>query len=493
MKKRVVFIRLLSFAILFVLLFYLTTEVLKDKRVVLEYDVTSKVKGFYAEPDKSLDFVFIGSSQLYADIAPNVLFSEYGMTSYDFCANEQPLWISYYYIKEALKHQKPKAIVMDVFTVYGDDYEKNGVTHINLDDLPWNLNKINAIKNAVRPKDRMEFYFELVRYHDTWESLDAHKIRNTFYHKNNPYKGYSPFVVAHTYEDTAKEEVVHQTLKTPIPDRAKLWLDKIVALTKEEGVDLIFIKTPNGNAKRQMLYNSVDEYAKEKNIPFLNMNVIFDGEAHINVLQAEKVTRYLGSYLKDLYDITDKRKDPAFASWIEDSQYFYHKKDKCQLLSINEPNEYFTYLKDVDATKMIAVKWDQSHPLSEKAIQYLKILGLDEKQFLTLQYPEGKPFVYLVMMDGENNVILELKGSDLAMTETNECISNGSKDKSIYNIFQLAYDLNAEKKQTCLFMDGDNYSLDQMGINVFVYDSFLQEIIEFFYLDAENQFALTRE
>ena len=35
-----------------------------------------------------------------------------------------------------------------------------------------------------------------------------------------------------------------QTEREPVPDRARLWLDQIVELTKEEGVDLILIKTP---------------------------------------------------------------------------------------------------------------------------------------------------------------------------------------------------------------------------------------------------------
>ena len=159
MKKIVTVIRVICFLVILGVLFFFVTEILKDKRVEGEYNVTTKVKGFYAEPDDSLDFVFVGSSQMYADIAPAVLWNEYGITSYDFCANEQPLWISYYYIKEALKHQKPKAIVLDVFTVYGEDYEAEGVNHINLDDLPWSMNKMNAIRNSVPEELQYSFFF----------------------------------------------------------------------------------------------------------------------------------------------------------------------------------------------------------------------------------------------------------------------------------------------------------------------------------------------
>ena len=103
MKKKTIVYRFFLFLVFFILLFLVVSEVLKDKRIVQEYDASAKVKGFYEDKEDTLDFVFVGSSQLFADIAPAVLFSEYGITSYDFCANEQPLWISYYYIKEALK------------------------------------------------------------------------------------------------------------------------------------------------------------------------------------------------------------------------------------------------------------------------------------------------------------------------------------------------------------------------------------------------------
>ena len=108
MKKTYV-IRFISFCVIFCLLFSLVSSVLRDKRVVGEYNPTTKIRGFYQEEKDSLDFVFVGSSQLYAHIAPAVLWRDYGITSYDFAANEQPLWISYFYIKEALKTQKPKA------------------------------------------------------------------------------------------------------------------------------------------------------------------------------------------------------------------------------------------------------------------------------------------------------------------------------------------------------------------------------------------------
>lgn len=470
MKRRSIIIRFLAFLVMLAALLTLATAVLKDKRVELEYDVTAKVKGFYAQEEHTLDFVFVGSSQLYADIAPNVLFEEFGMTAYDFCANEQPLWISYYYIREALKHQTPKAIVLDVFTVYGDDYEENGVNHINLDDLPWNLNKMQAIWDAVPAADRGEFYFELAAYHDTWDSLDAAKIQNSFYHEKNVYRGYSPFVVRHDYAEGAPQEVTDQHEVQPIPDKTAVWLDRIVELTRQEGVDLILIKTPNGNADRQRLYNAVQLYADEKGLPFVNMNLLFDGEAHINILQAERVTRFMGQYLADRYEIADKRNDPAYASWHEDSRYFYQKKAKCQLISTDQLEEYVSLLRDSRMVTLLAVRADQTHPVSAEAAEQLSRIGI------ATQEGQTQETCILAMLD-ENADVLEQYQTQEAQSCCLEYAGHS---------WELAYDPENEKRKTVLGLDGENYSWDAYGINIFVYDTLLEEIVEFAVFDGEQ-------
>lgn len=333
MKKTTICIRIISFCLIFCLLFSLATEIMKDKRCEGEYDVTNKVKGFYKEPENSLDFVFVGSSQLYAHVAPAVLYRDFGITSYDFAANEQPLWISYYYIKEALKYQKPKAILLEVFTLYGDDYEEEGINHVNLDDLPWSMNKIHAILDGVPKELQYSYFFELAKYHSTWSGFYEGKYVYTFQSPVNINKGYSPFVVYGEYEETAKKEVIQCKECSPIPKRAKEWLLKIIELCREENLDLIFFKTPNGNPERQKLYNSFEAFSKEQNVPFLNLNTVLDGEAHVNVLQAERISRYLGDYLGKRYKIEDKRTDEQFPyrdSWEESVRSFEKAKEECE-------------------------------------------------------------------------------------------------------------------------------------------------------------------
>ena len=51
MKKKTIVFRFFLFFVFFILLFLVVSEVLKDKRIVQEYDVSAKVKGFYEEKE----------------------------------------------------------------------------------------------------------------------------------------------------------------------------------------------------------------------------------------------------------------------------------------------------------------------------------------------------------------------------------------------------------------------------------------------------------
>lgn len=476
MKKLKTILKCICFVGIFLLLFLYVQELLRDKWAEGEYNVSTKVKGFYAEEENTLDVIFIGSSQMYADMAPAVLFHEYGITSYDFCANEQPMWISYYYIKEALKHQNPKVIVLDVFTVYGEDYEEEGVTHINLDDLPMSLNKLAAIRDSVPEGVRYSYYLPLAKYHNTWTDFYEGKAELAFYHEKDSYKGYSPFVFAADYEKGAKAEVVTQTEAEPVPDRAKTWLLKIIALCEEEDVPLVLIKTPNGNAERQKLYNSVAELAKETDTPFLNMNILLDGQAHINVLQAEKVSMMMGEYLIEHYEFEDKRDNSDFASWAADAELFYRQKAKCQLISAADFREYVSLLDDDNYIVCISAKNSRKQPFSEENIAFMNdVLGL---KCSLADFPEG---TYCAVIDGGIVVYETEEEAQRNVSEADEF----TLETSGLNIW-VASPGSLQDRQSHITINGTEFSMDGDGLNIAVYDKVLGELFEMSLLDLEQ-------
>ena len=69
----------------------------------------------YRLEDNSIDVLALGSSHSFVDINPSVLYREYGIAGFDLGGSRQPFWNSYYYLKEALKTQKPEVIILEAY------------------------------------------------------------------------------------------------------------------------------------------------------------------------------------------------------------------------------------------------------------------------------------------------------------------------------------------------------------------------------------------
>ena len=107
-------LKIIGFLVLFGGLFGVVSEVFLHKSIKLPWDVQRKIEGFYQEPKNSLDVIFYGNSSMFCNVNPNIIWNKYGIPAYIFASNEQPFWISYHYIIESLKYQKPKVIVLDL-------------------------------------------------------------------------------------------------------------------------------------------------------------------------------------------------------------------------------------------------------------------------------------------------------------------------------------------------------------------------------------------
>ena len=91
-----------------------------------------RIRGFYMEPKNSLDVVTLGASETYTSISPGLLWKDYGFTSYNYSIAGNPISLMKTQIKEVLKHQNPRIIVIEV---------NGAVPHLK--DYQLNDNKMN--------------------------------------------------------------------------------------------------------------------------------------------------------------------------------------------------------------------------------------------------------------------------------------------------------------------------------------------------------------
>lgn len=460
MKKWKIAVRIAAFLGCAVLLLYGLTVILKDKRVTFDYDTTRKVEGFYAEKKDSLDFVFVGSSQMFTSVVPAVLWEEYGITSYDFGANEQPMYLSYYYIKEALKYQDPKAIVLEVSYCNTPEYTHEGVFHINLDDLRMSPVKLEAVFDLIPAGERFPYIFELAKYHDTWTSLDKESIKYITEDKHNPYKGYTPSLDGFADGGVFDERIALVTEKAKLADLSVEYMEKIIALCEEEDVDLLFLKTPNDHIQNQPEYNAVADIAEEHDIPYLDLNRQMEGQLHNHVFHAETITKRIGEWLTSLYEVEDKRENPEFVEWHEDADYYYRYKHQLKLNDIETFEEYMTELVGKDYVVCIAVNQDAGAYLSQEAVALMQQLGCQ----WDVSAAGGKSYLAVL----ENGIIHAEACSDDVVAYENRLYE--------HTISMISQGAQAGSNASIL-IDGVEYAPNEKGFNVVIYDPKLDMIL----------------
>lgn len=310
-------VRALCFALILVLLVTVLTFVTRDK------NEAELVRLYYAEEENSLDVVFVGSSHMMCGIYPMELYHEYGITSYNFSSSALVLPQAYYQVVEALKTQTPEVLVLDISGVSYSNIKVGSpeFIHVQFDNMKWSRNKVEAINDLIEdPDDRLEYYFPLMKFHTRWKSLRPFDFQ--------PLTGYTKGA---RFSETVLEnpgaiEIVPEDFVVPIAEYPETYLRKILDYCRGQNVPVVLLNLPSlSDEAWQGTYNAVFEIAEEYGIAYLNLLYHLDAmgfdfttdmrdTAHCNRSGAEKVSSYLGNYLKEHYELPDRRDDPAYAA-----------------------------------------------------------------------------------------------------------------------------------------------------------------------------------
>lgn len=261
-------------------------------RVFDSLSVNVKANDIKAEPDDSIQVLFYGDSEGYAAFNPKLLDSEYNINSFVCATAAQHLCDSYAIMKENIKTQSPKVIVLETNCLYrnldDDDFGKDIVMRYLYD------------------------HSDLFAYHSDWKIV-ARKImpkkRETSRRMNRGFvmrKGVIPYKGGKYMKKTDSVE--------KIPSINSTYLEMINNFCKENDIALVLVSVPspaNWNYKR---HNGVAKWAADNSVTYLDLNLekglkinwkkdSKDGGDHMNLAGAKKVTRFLGQYLSDNYDL----------------------------------------------------------------------------------------------------------------------------------------------------------------------------------------------
>lgn len=329
----------LVFILLFLLIFSYVSEVLCRKTVGGAWNYTEKIAGFYNSPKNEYDILFFGSSNTYCSFNPLIMYDETGIKSYVLATQNQPVWASYTYMKEALKTQEPQLLVMDILAfAYTEEYTDDGVTHSYMDNLPLSRNKLElASVSAENMGKQFELVCNFVKYHSRWNELTKTDFTFSRSKARDYLKGYV------LLEQTTDEAIPpdYETEETsPIAKKQEEYFYKIIDFAKDNNIPLLLVKTPsNVLEKDQKLYNTISKMAARENIPFIDFNKKYDDigldieedffdKSHLNYKGSEKFTRYFGKVIDDEYHYIKSKDDTKTAKeWKNDIKAYY---DYCQ-------------------------------------------------------------------------------------------------------------------------------------------------------------------
>lgn len=307
--------RIACFTLIFLTLFWLANRILRPNS---EFDT---IKDFYNSGENTLDVVFFGSSRVFCGISPMVMWRQEGIASFDLAKGSQPLWNTYYYMKECLKYQRPTVMVLDVYMAFIEGkYTDSGNITINTVGMKFSQNKIDSILVS-SPKDtQLDYLLGFPAYHARYKSIGKNDFVPIFSSVRVTTNGYYGNVrrIPIKFNDVSQE-----TERKPISPKSQEYLLKIIDLAKENGVPLLFVVIPNESPDQKLL-NTIADIANENDIEMINYNMLdvgldynadFLDKWHLNYWGAEKLTSHLASYLAENYDVPNRKDDPAYAAW----------------------------------------------------------------------------------------------------------------------------------------------------------------------------------
>ena len=275
--------------------------------------IEARGHGFLAEPENTLDAVFLGTSVVSTGISPMEIYEQNGITSFVCAANGQQTDYGYSVLKEVFETQQPKVVVFEVDMLY----------------VPFEYDR--AIKQY--GKD----FLSVIKYHHRWKSLTAEdfSLASVTYDDIDDMKGFNPKTLSAVPPDY--ETYMLPTDEVELPEQVHIWLLGIINdLCEQNGAELVLLSVPHTWGWNTARHNGIQQVADDLGVRFLDFNENAeeigidwqtdsrDGAAHLNYKGAIKVSRAFGDYLAETFGLPDPEHDAATVQLWDECLEGYH-------------------------------------------------------------------------------------------------------------------------------------------------------------------------
>ncbi len=430
-----------------------------------------------------VDVEVFGASHAGCTVNNAILWRDYGISSQTLWSGSQAVDGTFLFMQEAFKKQKPKVALVETldFVGYIDDersvYVSGLATSYSADYIKYILDMSRDFGYSRQYTEELLFRMPVVhsRYKE-WTKEDF--VREHAY--NMGYQGSDMCTPDTLPGETDRRE--------DVPPLLMHYIEKIIDLCEENDVELVFFRAPyilNEDDPELARQNSLGDYLAERGIPFLDyytnyeicdidfLTDLREGN-HLNDLGAAKVTNVLASYLKENYDIPDRRGEAGYEDWDLHARYIDSRQLGYKLKRCWDLDEYLKILEEYNKELVFIVTFGGNYKAVENYAQFPEFsrLGLSEDDY-------SRPGV-VVIKNGE--VIWKSYENE---NENYYTELNGAIDLNIYRL--------PGQEDYLIRLDENDYSKSINGFGITVYDEASIYLLDDVTVDVYEGLSLNRK
>ncbi len=452
---------------------------------------------FYNKKENSIDIMNFGSSHASNALDFPRLWEEDGIVGFTLNAGAQPIDSTYYFMKEAFKTQSPRLVTVETMMIPLMKANEEGKYSTDLASLyrtdlgmRWSLDYVGMVMEQSKLYDlghetTQNLLLRMPIVHSRYHELDM-----SDYEPEDPYNiGYTAFYYADGTNPPENTEEVGE-----LDPKALEYVDRIIDLCREKGCELLFYCTPYpADAEASAGQNAVAEYLAARDIPFINYNLLYDelgfdfesdlmDKNHLNYYGVTKMSTHFFAYIKEHYDLPDRRGQRGYEDWDLSVKRQQDSKLTWDLESAQTLPDYLEVLSACYEDYDIIVTFSGNYNAlgEESYAPMLQQIGIDLDTYL------GGGSVLV-----EKGQISWWSGNDT----TYDYSGNLGKDVlSIYRMEDTDTTYQAEQNTNDgLYINFDNYINVVNGPNFLVYDPDTGKVVDSAGVNVYAGFEMVRE
>lgn len=365
-----------------------------------------------------MDVIFIGNSKIEYGVSPVSLYEETGICSYSLASSGQPIDFSYWLLKDAFSKQKPSIVVLLASNLFEYGSDANVRRWHILDNYNLSLFKIEMARSYAKGNNSDGFLpaiFPIIKYHTRWNELTeddfSFEYGGEYYSLGQWITGaVGPTIIE--YEEIDKQlEILKEDsfIKEAVDGKQEIrniessYIDPFISefnmqsflgiknLCDENNAELLLVQIPSGvypqygNAWTKEQSDTVKGLAKTSGVNFYDLQYdtnigldwnsdSCDGGIHLNIKGAQKVSKALGVYLQNTYNLKRKNSDQYEAYCTK----FNKVKDVALIQAEKDLTKYIEMLNNNSEkwTILIAASDEYTTGMEEEQYNQFEKLGL---------------------------------------------------------------------------------------------------------------------